>query len=163
MWLSHSAPPAPGKAICLSNTAGGLSAGLDVRSRFACRGQEGEQDLTWSSEVVVTPCNPFTGQHPHSAAQTLGRSSRGQGGCFPDQGMVSKLTAVSCPRHCRQDTLWWTEGARAQGSASQTPAGMACCPRASLIEVSSLAGDGGRGFWGMRPGRKWWGQRASPG
>lgn len=131
-----------GKAICLSSTAEGSSARLDVRSRFACRGQEGEQDLTWSSEVVVTPRNAFTDQHLHSAACSLGRSRRRQGGCFPDQGTVSKRTAVSHPRHCRQDTLWWTEGARAQGSASQTPAGTARCPRASLIEVSGLVGDG---------------------
>lgn len=41
------------------------------------------------------------------------------------------------------------------GSESHTPAGMASCSMASLIEVSSLAGDGGRGFWGIKAGRKW--------
>lgn len=137
LQFSHPDPPAPGKGnlpqlrhrrfVC------------HVHSCFACRGQEREQDLTRSSEVVVTPHNPFTGQHP--AAQILGRSSRRQGRCFPDQGTVSKCPAASCPGNCRQDDLRWTEGAWAQGSASPTPAGTACHPRASLIEVSGLVGD----------------------
>lgn len=68
-WLSHSSCPTPAKAACLSNTVKGLSAGLDVRSSPACRGQEVEPNLTRSREVVVTCCNPFTGQHLHGAAQ----------------------------------------------------------------------------------------------
>lgn len=106
MWLSHCAHPAPAKVTCLSSTAKGSSTGLDVRSCSACRGQEVEPNLTQSSEVVVTSCNPFIGQHLHGAAQTLGRSSSRQGSCFPDQQTVSKPTAASCPRNCRQDTPW---------------------------------------------------------
>lgn len=106
VWLSHSAPPAPGKAVCLSSTAESSSAGLDVRSSFACGGKEGERDLTQSSEVVVIPCKPFTGQCPHGAARILGRSSRRQGSCLPDEGTVSKRTSASCSRHHKQDTLF---------------------------------------------------------
>lgn len=62
-WLSHSSCPTPAKVSCLSNTVKGLC------SSPACRGQEVEPNLTRSREVVVTSCNPFTGQHLHGAAQ----------------------------------------------------------------------------------------------
>lgn len=129
-----------GKATCLGSSAGGLSAGLEVHRHLACRGQEGNQDLTWSSEVVVAPHNPFTASA--RCGTDLGKEQQEARWLLPRPGTVGKCPTASCPGHCRQVTLWWPEGAWAQESASQTPAGTAHHPRASLIEVSGLVGDG---------------------